>query len=520
MQVKHPASAKHKQNNALPRTLSMIELARKEQEALDTRFAAAALDYQAGILKQYLQTLPEEFAHKSVQEYEQAKHEIQIQIEEKTQRAQQLAQLAQQLNSEMQQYNNAYFQQTYGHFINQKATAQGGVKGMVPFEKVALNIAGHYEAGIEMTKHTDFYFKGVELRNGKHFVYAALRLPIEYLMPVTEVDDDKPHLSKLADHILTGTDYVIDTLMSNGFKSVRPPALKIEAGCEMQLECSTAEGKKQVLYLYGGKAHPSRRGWVVALREKTETIEEGNVPSYLLLSSIENDMTFLPKIAGNINLPVENFGFTQLPETENAAANTPGYYTHKDGYILSDWNCQTTDATVYTLEQGKEEVFLHCTAHDAHHLLTAIFKNVQTAAVAVSGLNPAGIGFSEIGTQVATVTADRIFAHIYNAGTFLLIFNKQNTAEYLAGWTLIAEEHETEQQTILATGMDDIMDTGNIVAEKMNEFKDKQRSATVKTRSAEAQKESSRNRTTALNLFLVAVLGILMLLFLAHYLTR
>lgn len=490
MEVQHPAVRKSV-NNVL-RTLSKIELARKEQEALDTRFAAAALEYQANTLKQYKDALADEFADKTVQEYEDAKHELQVEIDHKVGRAQQLAQLAQKLNTEMQQYNNAYFQQTYSEFINPKATQQQGQKGIVPHDKIRLSELGQEKLGVDLTE--DLFFKGVELRNGKHYIYAALRLPISYVKPVNEQPE---YVVALADHVLTGTDFAIDCLKANGFKAVRPAPIKVEGGCELQLESKSKEGETQILYLYGGRAHPNRRGWVAAIGNM---VIEDRVPSYKLLTGrgVVNNSDWV--VAEDPF--VKAFGFELLSDPD-------GIRYKKGGYLLTA--SKVEGATIYTLYRSGDIVFDYCCASDTYTLLKAIFDNMQAAPLAKSGFDPTAIGFAEIDSD-----ADRAYAKTADSEKLTLLYYRQNTEEYLAGWTLIADHTGSGQQMILATGLEDILDTAEVVNEAVKSYTERPRGDSFPLNDTEEKADTTAFKSRAIILSLIALLFALLVIYIAY----
>lgn len=493
MEVQHPAVKNN--NNSISRTLSKIELARKEQEALDTRFAAAALEYQANTLKRYKDALADEFADKTVQEYEDAKHELQVQIDQKVGRAQQLAQLAQKLNTEMQQYNNAYFQQTYSEFINPIATQQQGQKGIVPHDKIKLSELGQEKLGIDLEE--DLFFKGVELRNGKHYIYAALRLPIDHVVPINQQPE---YVVALADHVLTGTDFAIEQLKAKGYKAVRPAPIKIEGGCELQLEFKSGEGETKVLYLYGGKAHPNRRGWVAAIRKKSELVIEDRVPSYKLLAGrgvvIKRDLVVAEGV------PIKMFGFELLSDSD-------GIRYKKGEYLLSA--SKADEEIIYTLYHHGDIVFDSCRASDTYTLLKAIFDNMQAAPLAKSGFDPTAIGFAEIDSD-----ADRAYAKTADSEKLTLLYYRQNTEEYLAGWTLIAEQTNLGQEVILATGLEDILDTAEVVNEAILSYMQQPREDILPLNDIEEKADKTAFKSRAIILSLIALLFALFVIYIAY----
>ena len=278
MELVHKNGTQATSRNGSNRNLSTTELARKEQEALDERFAAAAFEYQANTLKEYLQELAAEFQDKPLSEFNEAKDSLERQIGGLESEAAMHVKRFQTVNAEVQAYNNAIFQQKYSKFINRSAKPAQGQKGFIPHEKATLNEAGREEfPGLP----EEMFFKGVELKNGKHFVIAAVKIPIEYLEPVTA-----DALESLKGMALVGTDYAVKTLEKNGFEAIRPAKIKIAGGCEMQLQYKIPYSVKKInLYLYGGKAHPSRQGWVVTVKDLSEDVVEEKVPSYLLLNN-------------------------------------------------------------------------------------------------------------------------------------------------------------------------------------------------------------------------------------------
>ena len=415
-------------------------------------------------MKEYLQELAAEFQDKPLSEFNEAKDSLERQIGGLESEAAMHVKRFQTVNAEVQAYNNAIFQQKYSKFINRSAKPAQGQKGFIPHEKATLNEAGREEfPGLP----EEMFFKGVELKNGKHFVIAAVKIPIEYLEPVTA-----DALESLKGMALVGTDYAVKTLEKNGFEAIRPAKIKIAGGCEMQLQYKIPYSVKKInLYLYGGKAHPSRQGWVVTVKDLSEDVVEEKVPSYLLLNN-----EHVKAIVGS-NFPKNTYSddnVSMIPpfdiEFEGATdTNAGGIVIGRSmGYVLTKILHGTIAAT-YTLTNHKEQtIFQGCERDDAEELINTLFEDKKHASVVPSGLDPFKFDFDDIVKDYQSAEfpeAERLYAYRFAKvdTVYILAYHSKNTSEYLAGWTLATFNIKTEQVSILESGMDDIADTGYVV---------------------------------------------------------
>lgn len=466
MELAHKIGTQATSKNGSNRNLSITELARKEQEALDERFAAAALEYQANTLKEYLQELASEYQDKPLSEFNDAKQSLERQISEIETEAAMHVKRFQAVNAEVQAYNNAIFQQKYSKFINRNAKPTQGQKGFIPHELATLNEAGREEfPGLP----DNMYFKGVELRNGKHFVIAAVKIPIEYLEPVTN-----DSLAPLKGMELVGTDYAVKTLEKNGFEVVRPAKIKIVGGCELQLQYKMPYSVKKInLYLYGGKAHPSRQGWVITVKDFSEEVVDEKVPSYLLMSNEHVKAVVGGNFAECINFHRDNIAyippFEMICKLEDFGLSLPSVF---EDYELSS-TLHKANTTTFSLKgKGGQAIFTNCEYDDAKELIDAMFKDKSHASVVPSGLDPQKFDFDLMSREDSVFPeAERTFAYPFSKvdTVYILAYHSKNTTEYLKGWTLSSFNIKNEEVSILESGLDDITDTGYVVADIIKE---------------------------------------------------
>lgn len=497
--------------NGSNRTLSTTELARKEQEALDERFAAAAFEYQSGILKEYLQELASEFQDKPLSEFNEVKESLERQISELESQAAMHVKRFQTVNAEVQSYNNAIFQQKYSKFINRNAKPTQGQKGFIPHEKATLNEAGREEfPGLP----EEMFFKGVELKNGKHFVIAAVKIPINLLEPVTS-----DALESLKGMALVGTDYAVKTLEKNGFEAIRPAKIKVAGGCELQLQYKIPYSVKKInLYLYGGKAHPSRQGWVITVKDISEEVVDEKVPSYLLLNNEHVKEMVGGNFAECINFhgdkirDMSPFGF--MCNLEDLGLTTQSTF---GDYELSS-TLHKANATTFSLKgKGGQVIFANCEYDDAKELIDALFKDKKHASIVPSGFDPQKFDFDLMSREDSVFPeSERTFAYRFaKADTvYILAHHSKNTSEHLAGWTLAAFNIKTEEVSILESGMDDIADTGYFLIGIIKEHE----SALLapvndQAETEETPKAESRNWIAYAIIFLAAIALLAILLF-------
>ena len=442
------------QNKKDGKGISYVELARMEQDTLDLRFAAAAADAQAQALQNHLHLLEQEYSTQSVAEFNAAKEQVLKQIAQLQSHAQSFVNEYQKRSAELQQLNNAYFESRYSHFINPNAKPQQGQKGFVPYDQLRLNEKGvEHFANFDFSTET-FQFKGVEMKGGKHYLLAAIRVPVDYAMPVLPAQ----HLSVFAGQANIGLNYAMDTLDLNRFIRIKPSELKIAGGCEIHRYKDNIR-----LYYYGSKAHPQKQGWTISIMDVVETVVKERVPSYLLLWELEVMgviKDFAPQTQEYHNQ--ETIApFTIAPDAYITDTTPEVKSTFKD-YTLYCQRYANGGAITYTMRnKNGEKIFANCCYATAQSMIKFMFEGM-TPDVQPTGFDPRTIGFTQE-QNPEFPSAQKVFSkHGGFDYDYLLLFHPQNTAEFLAGWTLL-EKDNAGVYAILEQELPDIIDTAAAV---------------------------------------------------------